>query len=342
MLKRNRAMELYRFAAAVMILCYHCYWFAFRDEGTQFVGFYLFVELFYILSGFLMMASLRRNVTPEQRLDPAGTTISYIRGRLRRLYPHHLLSWVLVAAIQYFLLRDLFPIEIFQIGWPELLLVNIFGFVRGQYINIVCWYLSALLFASLVVYYLLLRDEDGFIKIIAPIVIVVCYGTLFDRKECLAVTIIFAQYSAHMGFMRALADITVGCVAFRAYEWLRDTEVPGEGVLATVLEGAVFLASALWMYGNSGKYDFLFVPLFFAFVISVFRGRSLFTRLFDNPVSDWLGKHSYAFFLNNVVVIYPYMHFFPDSGILRMCAVCIPACLLVSVFTDGLLRRLAR
>ena len=323
-------MELYRFISAVMILCYHCHWFAFRETGMEFRGFYLFVELFFILSGFLMARGIRRN---GPAADPAGATMRYIGGRLRQLVPHHVLSWVLVAAIQLFLMKNIWPIQVFQIGWPELLLVNIFGFVRGEYINIVCWYLSALVFGSIIVYFLMLWNEDVFVKVIAPVLLVVCYGTLFDRAGSLAVTIIFTRYSPHLGFMRGVADLTVGCLAFRAYEWMEDVELKGEAVWASVLEGGVFAASALYMYSNRGKLDFLFVPLFFAFVISVFRGRSVFTALFDNRLSAWLGKQSYAYFLNNIVVIYPYMHFFPESNIWAMCWFCAPMCLLVSVVT---------
>ena len=199
---------------------------------------------------------------------------------------------------------------------------------------------SALVFASIPVYYLLLRNEDAFIKVIAPVLLVVCYGTLFDRAESLAATIHFTRYAPHLGFMRGLADMTVGCLAYRAYEWMEDVKLPGEGVIATVLEGAVFAASALYMLRCSGKYDFLFVPLFFAFVVSVFRGRSLFTRLFDNGLSAWLGRQSYAYFLNNIVVIYPYMYFFPESNIWAMCWFCVPVCLLVSVITGYGLKKL--
>lgn len=337
---RNRAIELYRFLGAVAILCYHCYWFSDLEEAGRFVGGYLFVEFFFILSGFFMMRSVRLHVTPEQRQDPAGTAVRYIGRRLKQLYPHHLLSWVLVAAIRLFLMKDIYPIEIFEVGWPELALVNVFGFVRGDYINIVCWYLSALLLASLPVYYLLLKDEDGYIKVLGPLLLVLCYGTIFDRKGNLTSTILFTQYAPFLGYFRALADLTVGCIAYRVYEWMEDVTIPGERALSTVLEGAVGLASFLWMYKNSGKFDFLFVVLFFAFVISVFRGKSLFTKLFDNPVSAWLGQQSYAFYLNNLVVVYPYLHFCQTPGVLRRCLVCIPACFAVSLITNGALKAL--
>ena len=329
-------MEFYRFMAAVMILCYHCYWFAFREDGTQFIGFYLFVELFYVLSGFLMLRSIRRHVTPEQRLDAANTTLRYVGGRVRAFYPHHLLSWVLVALIEIFLLHSMFPIELVQAGWTELLLVNVFGFVRGGYVNIVCWYLSALIFASAGIYYWLLRDEEGFVKIAAPLILVIFYGCLFDRKGSLANTIIFTRYSAPLGFMRAAADIAAGVEAYRVYEWMEDTELPLEPLIATLLEGMILAASFLYMYKNTGKFDFLFVPLFAAFVISVFRGKSYLTRALDNPLSEWLGRQSFAFFLNNAVVIYPVMVFFPDMDIVSMCLVCVPLCLAVSVATGAI------
>jgi len=340
MKRPNRAMELYRFVSAAMILCYHCHWFAFRPGGEEFRGFYLFVELFFILSGFLMLRSIRSRTGEGERSDPAGATVRYIRGRLRKLYPHHLLSWFLVALIQLYLVKNIWPIQVLQIGWPEIFLVNIFGFVRGEYINIVCWYLSALVFASVVVYYLLMKNEDAFVKVIAPVLLVMCYGTLFDRAESLAVTIVFTKYAPHLGFMRGLADLTVGVLAYRAYEWMEDAELPGEALWSSLVEGGVFAASALYMYRFSSRYDFLFVPLFFAFVISVFRGKSVFTRLFDNRLSAWLGRHSYAFFLNNIVVIYPYMHFFPESNIWAMCWFCVPVCLLVSVITGSALKKL--
>ena len=134
--------------------------------------------------------------------------------------------------------------------------------------------------------------------------------------------------------------MTVGCLAYRAWEWMKDVKLPGEGVIATVLEAAVFAASALYMYRCSGKMDFLFVPLFFVFVISVFRGKSLWTRLFDNRLSAWLGRQSYAYFLNNVVTVYLYMHFFPESGIGAMIWFCVPLCLVISVITGNVLKKL--
>ena len=340
MKKQNRAMELYRFVSAAMILCYHCYWFAFREDGKQFIGFYLFVELFFILSGFLMMRSIRHRVTKADLADPAGATIRYMGRRLRMLVPHHILSWVLVAAIQVFLLKNIWPIQIFTVGWPEIFLVNVFGFVRDEYINIVCWYLSALVFSSLIVYYLLLWNEDAFVKIIAPLLLVVCYGTLFERAGSLAATIVFTRYAPHLGFMRGLADLTVGVLAYRAYEWMEDVKLPDEPFWATVIEAGVFLASALFMYRNSNRYDFMFVPIFFVFVISVFRGKSVFSHLFDNRLSAWLGRQSFAYFLNNLVVIYPYMYFFPESNIMAMCWFCVPVCLLVSVITGETLKKI--
>ncbi len=333
MAKQNRAMDFYRFVAAVMILCFHCNWYAFDQEGTPFCGYFLFVEFFFILSGFLMMRSIRRRVTDEQRLAAGDTAFRYICGRLKSFYPHHLLSFVLVFLIEVGLRRTMYPIEYAEAAWPELLLVNVFGFVRGKYINIICWYLSALVFASLPIYYLILRDEQGFVKVIAPLILVYFFGTLFDRKGSLANTIIFTQYSPPLGYFRGLADLTAGVVAYRVFEWLEDTELPNESLIATVLEAAVAFSAMLYMYNDYGKFDFLLVPMGCAFIISVFRGKSLFTRLFDNSVSEWLGRQCFAFFLNNAVVILFYMAIRPGATIGQMIVFCVPACFLLSVFT---------
>ena len=335
MTKKTRAMELYRFLAAIMILCYHCYWFAFREDGTQFIGFYLLVEFFFVLNGFLMMRSIRRHVNEEDRLHAPDATLRYIGRRIRSFYPHHLLSFALVAIIELSITKNKFPIEILQAGWPELLLVNIFGFVRGGYVNIVCWYLSAMIFSSLPIYYWLLKDEEGFSKIVGPLILVIFYGCIFDRKGSFATTIIFTQYSAPLGFMRAVADITAGVLAYRVFEWAEDVTLPGEAALSTLVECAVLAVSGIYMYRSAGKFDFLFVPLFCAFIISVFRGKSILTRVFDNPVSEWLGRQSLAYFLNNAVPIYLCMHFFPDMDIISMCLLCIPLCFVLSLLTGA-------
>lgn len=336
---RNRSMEFYRFVSAVLILCYHCNFFLFNDT-EYFATSYLLVELFFILAGFLMFRSVRRRGPVS---DPVGATLWYMKSRLRQLYPHHLFSWLIIAAIGLFVTHELSALELLQKGWPELLLVNIFGFVRGGSVNIVCWYLSALLFASTILYYLLVRNEKLFINLLAPLLIVLLYGCLYDGKGSLAATILFTRYARFYGFFRALADICVGCLAWRLFEHWQGKRLHGETVWATLYEAAVFIAIGVSCVKYPGLYDFYYVPLFFGFVISVFRGQSLFSRLLDNKLSGALGTLSYAYYLNNLIVILPYRYFFPtESSIGRMCLICGAACLVLSVFSTWFVDIVAR
>ena len=336
---RSRSMEFYRFVSAVLILCYHCNFFLFNNT-EYFATSYLLVELFFILAGFLMYRSIRRRGPVT---DCVGSALWYMKGRLRQLYPHHLFSWLLIAFIAVFVTREMGLGELLQKGWPELLLVNIFGFVRAGSVNIVCWYLSGLLFASTIVYYLLVKNERLFICLLAPLLIVLLYGCLYDGKGSLAATILFTRYARFYGFFRSLADICVGCLAWRLYEHWQDKSLHGEAAWATLYEAAVFIAIGVSTVKYPGLYDFYYVPLFFGFVISVFRGRSLFSRLFDTRLSEALGTLSYAFYLNNLAVILPYRHFFPEeSSIGRMCLICGGACLVLSVVSTWLVDKIAR
>ncbi len=336
---RNRSMEFYRFVSAVLILCYHCNFFLF-DNTEYFAGAYLLVELFFILAGFLMQRSIRRRGPVS---DALGSTVWYMKGRLCQLYPHHLFSWLLVALIVLFVTGEMSLGELLQKGWPELLLVNIFGFVRGGSVNIVCWYLSALLFASTLVYYLLVRYEGLFVKLLAPFLLVLLFGMLYDGKGNLAATILFTRYARFYGFFRALGDIIVGVLTARLYERWSDKKLPAESLWASLLELAVFVAVGAACIKRPDRLDFVYVPLFALFVLSAFRAQSLFSRLLDNRLSAALGTLSYAFYLNNLVVILPYRHFFPEeTNMARMCLICGAGCLVLSLVSTWLVDILAR
>ena len=336
---RCRSVEFYRFVSAVLILCYHCNFFLFNNT-EYFASSYLLVEFFYILSGFLLCRTVSRRGPVS---DPVGATTRYLKGRLRQLYPHHLFSWLIVAAIGLFVTGELSAGKILSVGCTELLLVNVFGFVRGQSINIVCWYLSALLFASAIVYYLLVSRPKLFLHLLAPLIMVLLYGCMVDGKGHLASTILFTQYSRFYGFFRALADICTGCMAWRLFEYWKDKRLRHEALWATLYESAVFIAVGVSFVRHPGLYDFYYVPLFFGFVISVFRGQSLFSRLLDNRLSEALGTVSYAYYLNNLIVIMPYRWLFPqEDNFLRMCLICGVACFVLSLISTWLVNKAAR
>lgn len=336
---RSRSMDFYRFVSAVLILCYHCNFFLF-DNTEYFATSYLLVELFFLLSGFLMCRSIRRRGPVS---DPEGATLWYVKSRLRQLYPHHLFSWLIIAAIGLFVTGEFTAGELLVKGWPELLLVNIFGFVRGGSINIVCWYLSALLFASAIACYLMLKNEKLFLNLLAPLLMVILYGCLYDGKGSLAATIVFTRYARFYGFFRAVADVFAGCLAWKLYERWQQKSLRHETLWATLYEAAVFVAVGVSVIRHPGLYDFYYVPLFFFFIISVFRGKSFFSRLLDNPLSGVLGTVSYAFYLNNLIVILPYRYFFPqENNIFRMCLICGAGCLVISLISTWLVDVLAR
>ena len=75
---KNSRIEFWRFCFAIGIAIMH---FGYYN------GFYIAVDFFFMLSGFLLMTSMARH--------PDWSVWKIFKGRLAGLYPHYLLSFLL-------------------------------------------------------------------------------------------------------------------------------------------------------------------------------------------------------------------------------------------------------
>lgn len=88
MSKKNSLIELYRFVAAISILVFHV---ASGFENGQVTNWRLGVEFFFILSGFLLMNHCDKH--------PEDTPIHVTFGKIKSVYPHIFLIYLVAASI---------------------------------------------------------------------------------------------------------------------------------------------------------------------------------------------------------------------------------------------------
>ena len=148
---KNRAIEFFRFFFCCGIFFFHFGGLHQPEAGSwPFAGGYLGVEFFFLVAGWLMMPRLLRLPRGRAGLRPA---LELFAGRVRRLYPPYLLSLLVLLAARKLLYPAYRLLPVLRGGLPDLLLMQVF---RGQWtIEILYWFVSALLWAGLLLSLLL-------------------------------------------------------------------------------------------------------------------------------------------------------------------------------------------
>lgn len=127
-----RALQSFRFLFAVMIFFHHME--LFEAGGSCGVSFFL------VLSGFVMAKGYGEKVA-----EPEFSYVRYLKRRLLRIYPLHLVCLLLAVAVLYFL----YDTDVWGLWWwPNLALLQSWIPLHGVYFsgNAVSWCLSDLLF----------------------------------------------------------------------------------------------------------------------------------------------------------------------------------------------------
>lgn len=293
-------LESLRGVAALLVVLYHSS-FSFGDRSIAFIGnSYLFVDFFFILSGFVMALAygdrIRRDM-PFWR---------YITLRLGRIYPLHLfmlLAWIPYILAKQYLYNAGFggsdPSEKANLASFISNLFLVHGMGLHDYVswNFPSWSISVEFFAY-VAFYAITATFDRSRNLYVPVIIsLTCYAFIFslDRPDI--------DYSYDFGFFRCLGSFYLGVFLFRLG---LDRRPFDSRAMMNVLEvmSAAFLVIAVSLV----KVDEFFSALSlmsFACVLVVFSfsTNGILGRLLETPALRHLGIWSYSVYLVHGLVL---------------------------------------
>ena len=91
-MKRNGAVDFWKFLYAAVIMCFHSLYFAGSEKYYFYDGANM-VEYFFLVSGFLMAASVLKS-------DPANTPVwkntwQFLFHKIRSLCPEYYVAWAI-------------------------------------------------------------------------------------------------------------------------------------------------------------------------------------------------------------------------------------------------------
>lgn len=308
MKKRMDSLQALRFLACLCIFSHHCY-----ITSNVFWG----VEIFFVLSGFLMVYSYY----PRPALSRAPVaSLRFAAKKVGKLYPLHILTMLPILALAIYAHEDAAYI---LTGLVEnILLIQAWSPVYAISLNGVAWYLSVCAFlyfmfpcivacirayrsrrAAFVACGMLFALEFVSAAAALPLGRVI-YGADGDISK-------YIEWYGYISPLFRLIDFAVGCNIGYLFLTRRDNELADKRMLAgaEILCAALFVGAVLisrsesFLARDEFARGFLYLPFASAIVYIFADGKGAVPRLLTNRVTVYLGNISACFFLIHQDVI---------------------------------------
>jgi peptidoglycan/LPS O-acetylase OafA/YrhL len=265
---------------------------------------YIFVDFFFVLSGFVISYNYNWIKTKED-------IIQYLKKRFFRIYPLMFFSAVIFLAYVIFsklVIGSIYPnlFEEINVTWDNhyrpfldaILLTNstpILGIPWG--INNPSWSISAemisyLIFAIIMFFFRKKIHHYIFLMMIVFSSIFLFYNNIF-----------FA--SGEFGFIRGILSFSSGFYVWRFFN--KRIKVPNvlEIFLLFILIIILYLINYFGKFTNAGHFIMSFIlPVFFSLFILIYtKTNGLISKILESSFFQFLGKISYSVYLNHAVIL---------------------------------------
>ncbi|MBQ7875902.1 MAG: acyltransferase [Clostridia bacterium] len=297
MKKSNFTIDIFKFVFAVIIVLNHAnvflpYPLAIRGS--------LGVEFFFIVSGFLMARSV---FTRERSLSVGESTRDFLKGKYLGIFPFFIVaiitSLAFCAIVNSWSAATIMNKSLYSI--PELFWLQMFGFSGIHYPTGVAWYLSAMLIAMAFFYPLLLKFKKSVTYILAPIMVLFIYGTVWNRLGHLASPGQWLGFY-YKGVLKGLAGIALGIICYDlALSLSKKVLTNWQRFALTIAEYTAWALAILLMFRlpKSSRLDFFLVALLFVAITICFSEQSYITQFLNRFNCPFFRKASVCIFLNN-------------------------------------------
>lgn len=300
--KRNGNIEILRFIFCLFIILIHFpqeVRYGFGDAG------YLGVEFFFMVSGFFLGKKLRKD-KDLHRNEPISDTLTfswkYFLSRIRSIYPFYFAAVVFFCILQIILRYTKFLISILYCI-SDLLFLQIFDFQSISYIGTL-WFLSALFFSLFILYPIVRRYYDIYIKYFSLPIILLNMGYIMRIFNSFSAEPFFDSYLINPGILRAIAMLTLGMLAGELSDKLKRLNLSKSGkIIMTTAETVSYICAFGYMiacrYEYAKWFDFVAVMFIFIGLVITVSGCSYFNGKLDNHFSLFLGKSSMILFMTH-------------------------------------------
>lgn len=213
MKQKNQYIEISRFIGAIIIVCHHSY---ILGERIKFVGGWIFVEFFFMLTGYFTAAHFYGENYKFQNVSIIA--LRYVMKKILALVPY---AWigVLLGFISNILKHDNGGIFINCISLPYNLLLLKGCSISNNSINFnpPLWYITCILMFLPVIIILIRKFQGTYICIFSWLVPILLYAFCMD---CVGKTAIWE--GGVLQYCRGIADMLLGTLIYYITLYLKE------------------------------------------------------------------------------------------------------------------------
>ena len=219
---RIMSTEFWRFAFTVLVCLYHLE--IYLGNQTYFPSGSSAVEFFFVLAGFTMAMSAKRNLAgrtePVSAREAGAKAVEFVKKKLIVIYPVLIAVMILWLVAPSFSFLQSSKLEMaINTEWEWLLLVGTpFGFNDGNAPLVPMWFLTVLLVVGYIYTYAIYRHYD-FFKFAAPVIGILFY-IFFALNAEKILDFYIPMGFLNAGMVRGIAEMSFGMSMFYLYEYI--------------------------------------------------------------------------------------------------------------------------
>lgn len=257
------------------------------------------VEFFFILSGYFMAVSAVRK--PQVVPGTLGhETAGFIWHKIKAILPYYLFGYTL-SFLTYcvFILEGEAPktiVEKLSGVIPNFFLLSTTGIKESTVLGM-SWYISAMLLSMCVLYPLLRKYTNMYLRIIAPLSAVLLAGYLYQKYGSLSLTYELDIFVTKE-ILRAIMGLNIGCTVYVVSEKLKGVSFTAfSRLLLGLFEWGCYAIALVGMHYMDKKFSFTELFLFFFALCVTTSKQALWGRLFDHRFIQFTNRFSLALYL---------------------------------------------
>ncbi|MEZ9794900.1 acyltransferase family protein, partial [Vibrio splendidus] len=292
---RFLGLDAFRGLCAVFVVIYHMHLTDSITELDFFRGSWIFVEFFFVLSGFVLTFSLCSKSSIRFG--------SYVISRFFRIYPLHFAMFVVFFSFQILKLVLLYQFSISTENppfsgknalnevLPNILLLQSWTSFTSHSFNYPSWSISI----EFYLYFLLFGVIFLFDKIkifLFPILFLVFWLLFLSGSDFFVESV-----------LRGFSSFFAGCCTYLVFSKLgRNVNI--SPVLATIIE-ITLIASTFVFVSTRMDHSMVVAPLLFSIVVFFFAFEfGFFSRILKHSIFQKLGTLSYSIYMTHAAYIY--------------------------------------